>query len=240
MLKYYENLFDISTKMLNFLGSNPLKINSFKFGLFSIFVSFYSLLILLDFFYNPQISIDRSIELLRSGFIAVHVINKMIALIVKRVEIQIFCKNMEHYWPVSIQQTNVNDTKFEKECLGSLKLFTSLFKSFVISTYCIVFILTLIGVLYNDPFLVFYVPKNTNPISYVLYSNFTLLFLAHLGLGVDILVSSVIILLAIQFKILNKNLSLLKNNEILRNEEEALKFLKNCIVHHDFLLRYEL
>lgn len=76
MIQYYENIFEISIKMLNLVGSNPLKINWFRFTLFSAFQTFFSYLIVIGFLYNPPTNTDRTIELLRSAFIAIHVYSR--------------------------------------------------------------------------------------------------------------------------------------------------------------------
>ncbi|XP_068905283.1 odorant receptor 4-like [Tenebrio molitor] len=228
MHPYYRSPVKFLLQLFSIIGLNPMKRTLLPLVLFDLLSIFATLvLIAMQFRYNVT-TMKLFADTVESLSTTTHILIKLLTLLIKKNDIRELFRQMTRFWKVE-----QFDSKFQRECFGELELLGYLTKTYV--GFCVPAILFFVcrPFLMDDLATICYVPQFIPRAVFAVYNSLLFANIAFAVVSFDTFACTMIVLLHLQYKLLNKRISLLKLDQV--DERRCLHEMGRIVEYHNFL-----
>ncbi|XP_068906389.1 odorant receptor Or2-like [Tenebrio molitor] len=221
----------ISLTFFTILGINPFK----KLGKIQVscIISFLLILFVLVFlrFSYEKVTFALISDTFESTFTIVHVLSKFITLTVVKPTLKELLQITNKFWFPSV------DSQLREEVENVLKILRMLLRSFLVFV-TVVIVTFAIRPIFDDTLAIScYTPRSIPRVIFIIFNNLVFAMSAFAVGSFDMFVCAMVVLISVQFKILNRTILSLDLGKIGTriDERKCLEKMRECVEQHNFL-----
>ncbi|KAH0822228.1 hypothetical protein GEV33_000562 [Tenebrio molitor] len=221
----------ISLTFFTILGINPFK----KLGKIQVscIISFLLILFVLVFLRLSYETVTFALisDTFESTFTIVHVLSKFITLTVVKPTLKELLQITNKFWFPSV------DSQLREEVENVLKILRMLLRSFLVFV-TVVIVTFAIRPIFDDTLAIScYTPRSIPRVIFIIFNNLVFAVSAFAVGSFDMFVCAMVVLISVQFKILNRTILSLDLGKIGTriDERKCLEKMRKCVEQHNFL-----